>query len=146
MMSRPLLIGLVSLTLGGCSLAVDYTNRDIAHLSRQIEARRLQGEFATWRDVARAMDRESRAIFQRYGLQPDVYYETMLMVRYQVADALDRREITEEDGALQIRWTDAVLLHMRAQDEAVRAQRSMDEILAYLALAHVTEDHHRSRR
>lgn len=146
MMYRWLLIGLVSLTLVGCSFAVYRTNRDIAQLSQQIEARRLRGEFATWRDVVRATDRESRAIFQRYGLHPDVYYETFLMVRYQVAGALDRREITEEDGALHIRWADAVLVHMRAQDEAVRAQRSVDEILAYVALAHAVEDHHHYRR
>lgn len=74
------------------------------------------------------LDRDARAIFQKYGVRPDVHDETSLLVRYELAKQIDQGMLTQEDAVRRLRFYDTEITRLREQQEAVRAARALDAL------------------
>jgi len=124
----------IGLLLVSCGLATYQARRDVAQLADQIDARKQRGEFATWTEAVSALDRDARAIYQRYGVKPDIYAEAQIMVRYYLAEWVDQGRVTEDVGRRELRWADAVIEHHRKQAEQAERDRAALRALTSLSI------------
>lgn len=131
---RRSLLAVMSFALVACGLAAAHARRDVAQLAAQIEGRKQGGEFSTRGEAMSTLDREARAIYQKYGVKPNIYDEAQLMVRFYLADAVDQNRISEEVARRELRWADTVIEHHREQARQAERDRAALRTLTSLSI------------